>query len=239
MKEATFRITDIIYKKNKSTNDYLFKFKKIYLDQRIEIDGNEFIPDIIIEFDEPSELASKWNHKMLVEIVEENETHGEKIEAYRKLGYGVIEIDYTPSFDIFEKKKFFDITSEDINELTWKIRNYYKKSIWSKLIVDPTSEEYQRTAIESPVMQENLKLQEEIKALKLSNRDLSNRVQTLDDSLKKQNQLCNRLTDENCNLKDFKYKSIEKIKLYESVIDNWNSAHFINKLFCGFKVKRT
>lgn len=236
MKEANFSLKNIIHKGNYVKKECNIKFKKIYIDERIEIDGNQYIPDIIIEFDEPADLALKWEHKVFIEIVEYNETTGEKIEAYRKLNHGVIEIPYTEAFDIFETKHFFDISRNDIYGLVKKISNFYKKSIWANLIVDSTSENYLKIEKESVLAKENKKLLEEYDIIKIDNKDLREKIELLENNLRKQNEMVNMLMNENRTLRNQNKSVNDKVFKYEKAIEDWSKKSFIYKILNSLKL---
>ena len=81
-------------------------------------------------------MAVKWKNKLYIEVVENNETNGNKIKLLKKTGYGIVEIPYTEAFDIFEGRKFKDISKREVDDLERKIRNYYKNEVWADLIVE-------------------------------------------------------------------------------------------------------
>ncbi len=236
---ANFLISkEKINKNDKKKYDYNITFKNILVEPEIKLlDGRIRRPDIFIEFDEPAELALKWNNKLVIEVVEENETSGEKIEAYQDLGFGVLEIPQSYHFNDLKGKKFSDIRKENALELEKKIINFFNKSIWADLIVDPSSKEFLKQKSESEIFQKNQNLKLEIKKLTAENQDFS---EIIEKQLLKISQLQNKVNELDYNFNKVKNNSIEKentISALKIKITKWNDAPLLKKLTTGFKIK--
>jgi len=234
---ACFSVKDKIRINRDKPTKLEIVYKKVEIDKRISIDGNEFIPDLTIEFDEPADLALKWKNKILVEVVEKHETNGEKIEAYEKLGHGVIEIPYTKAFDDLSKKSRSEIKKEDIDQLIWKIKNYFKKEIWSDLIVDPSSMEYLMFKAESSVLKINKQLTKTVNDLQCRNEEYKKRyneltviAQAKDLQIKNINKTLSQKNSEIDN------KS-ERIFDLENLIIEWNRKPLFFKLLKWFRLQ--
>lgn len=149
-----------LHKNNSSKELHKIKFKSVHVEREIEYGGVKKRPDLIIEFDEPAELALKWNHRILVEIVEVNSIVGEKMEFYKGFKHGICVVEVAPvvAFNILKDKKFVDLKKKDISALERLICNYYNKEIWVDYIVDIPSQEYLAYKEESRVLEINNEL---------------------------------------------------------------------------------
>ena len=234
--EATFSIRNLINKKINTKKEVKIEYKKVLVEQTIYVDGEPIRPDITIEFDEPIELALKWNNKLYVEVVESNETNGYKIGLLKKLGHGVIEIPYSEHFDIFKGRKFKDVSKKEVDDLEFKIKNFFKNSIWADLIVDPVSEEYKKLRLESIYYKKYESLNKE-------NKNLQETAESLKDSLQQVSQNYNGIQEDFYNLKyerdslkKTKQKLEDDITILQDMILNWNDKGFLYKFIKGFKV---
>ena len=238
--EALFSFSNKKMNKNdKAKYPYQLKFKQIQVVPEIEHNGEKRIPDILIEFDEPADLALKWNHKLYIEVVEKNEVHGDKIEFYRSFtnGIGVIEIPYSEDFDIFKGRSFKSITKEEAQSLERKIINYFNKSIWADVIVDIASPEYIYFQNENQVLLEKQQLEKENTELKAKMNSLIKRTTVLESEF-------NRVKDENALLTNKVEDTNNLLTKYRKTINqlnrkltDWNKSSIINKIGKGLKVK--
>lgn len=227
---ACFSAKNKILRNSREIKKFEIVYKTIELDKEIAIDGCDFIPDLAIEFDEPADLALKWKNKVFIEVVEKHETNGKKIEAYEKLGHGVIEIPYSKAFEDLRKKSISEIKKNEVDRLISKIRNYFKNEIWADLIVDPTSNEYLQFKAESILSRKNIQLTQNMDELQVKHENL----------LKKFNQLLNLTQSQDLLNKSMASDLVEK----KTVIDNlskeilslktrincWNEKNLFSKL---------
>ncbi len=133
--------------------------------------GNIIVPDVLVHFTEPADLALKWNGTLAIEVVETHDVGGAKIAAYQELGFGVIAVhDKRRRFNELNDFKIPDLITreKEVKELERKIQNFYKKSIWSELVVDPDSEEFKKHKDKMLYPKLYEQLQEELHELRLS-----------------------------------------------------------------------
>ncbi|MDX8554292.1 hypothetical protein MK851_11740 [Tenacibaculum sp. 1B UA] len=236
-KEAVFSIRNIINKKINTKKQVSIIYKKVLIEETIYVEGKRLRPDITIEFDEPFELALKWNNKLYIEVVENNETNGDKINLLKKTGHGVIEIPYSKHFDVFKKKSFKQITKQEVDSLEYKIKNFFNKSIWSDLIVDPSSDEYKKMRFESIYFQK-------YNTLKIKNNKLVDDSKRTEDKLEESKKIIENLLKRNEQIErknqiyqSQKEKLKEEKEKTESLVHAWNKKSFFWKLIKGFKIE--
>jgi hypothetical protein len=234
LKSAKFILKNAIAKNNTEQKEYDFKFKKIYVEQSISIEGAKYIPDLIIEFDEPVELALKWSNKIYVEVVEYNETSGQKIKEYGKLDHGVIEIPNSERFSKLDGKKISDISKKELDELLNFIRNSFKKVIYGKLIVDPSSEKYLTYLIDSEKAIENAKLKVSIEELNEMNNNLKSKVSQLNLTIQQHEGIIDKLNIELKNQKKINFDYLIKEKILVQTIQKWEEKSLLKKIIYGF-----
>lgn len=235
--EAVFSLRSLINKKNQKTTPVNIKYKKVLVEELITINGESIRPDITIEFDEPVELASKWNHKLYVEVVEKNETKGSKIALLEESGHGVIEIPYNEAFDIFKGRKFKEVTKKEVDDLQWKIRNFFKKEIWAYLIVDPTSYDYTKQRAESIYFKKYETLREKYIRLAQNQESQTNELKELGN---RHNALIDEYHNKVSYIKELEQSSQKLVDTHRQVIDKvniWNKKGFVYKLIKQFKLE--
>ncbi|MDO6492440.1 MULTISPECIES: hypothetical protein [unclassified Cellulophaga] len=239
-KEALFSFSNEKMNKNdKVKYPFQFKFKQIQIVPEIEHNGEKRRPDIVIEFDEPADLALKWNHKLYIEVVEKNEVHGDKIEFYRSFtdGIGVIEIPYSKDFDIFKGRSFKSISKVEAQSLERKITNYFNKSIWADVIVDIASSKYINFQNENQVLLEKKKLETENLELKAKIKSLTKRTGILKSEFDRVKNEKILLTNKIEHLDRLMIDSNKTTNQLKSKIKGWNNSSVFNKIVTGLKIK--
>ena len=140
-------------------------------------------------------------------------------------------------FDVFKKKSFKQITKQEVDSLEYKIKNFFNKSIWSDLIVDPSSDEYKKMRFESIYFQK-------YNTLKIKNNKLVDDSKKTEDKLEESKKIIENLLKRNEQIErknqiyqSQKEKLKEEKEKIESLVHAWNKKSFFWKLIKGFKIE--
>jgi hypothetical protein len=197
--------------------------KNSYVEYRVDCEEGNYILDIFFEFEKskPQYYFDKWRGVLAVEIFVSHKTENGKVEALKKNGIPVFEVNV-------KEKYYLEKCYENEKKLNNKIaglKTMYGKKIYGKLLSDPESEFYKTKKVNNELTSEISKC----KTKSIERREQSQiKYKDYESNFKRIDEENGKLKKENIRLKIKNKEMKEKIKIFES-------KKFINKLRNFFK----
>lgn len=145
-----------------------------------------YYPDLICEFDEPSDLAAKWGNKLAIEVKHTHACEPEKISDFQNHCIPIIEVNIE-NISIEKKFNTKNPTPDDLEKYYNYLKKIFGKQVFGRVLSDPVSVIHFEHAINEKVYEINY-LNNKLKEV---NKNISNMHDKISLNSKEYNELKN------------------------------------------------